>query len=250
MKNFVVGIVMLFVSLVSAQTSQELFKEANSHYQLEAYDLAVKSYKDILNKGVASSELYFNLGNAYYKTNNIAEAIYYYEKALVLNPSHKDAKVNLAFANRGIIDSIKVLPKSAFEKFNNSVLAIFSFNNWAKIAVVLSLFAGALWLLFFFSVQSGLKKLFFTMGIVLSVLCVVSLVVTNQQYQRAKHKTSAIVFANEVAIKNAPRKNASEVFTLHQGTKVEILDEVGAWQKIKIADGQIGWLLEATIRVL
>lgn len=249
MKNFVFGVLVMFISFVSAQEPQNVFKEANSQYQAEAYTKAIKSYHSILEQGLESSEVYFNLGNAYYKTNQMAEAIYYFEKALVLNPSNQDAKINLTYANRSIIDSIKVIPKSTFEKFNDTVLAVFSYNTWAKIAVACSLLAGLVWMLFFFSTQPGVKKLFFTLGIVISVCCFVGLGVASQQYLKAKNTVYAIVFNEEVSVKNAPRSTALEIFSLHEGTKLKVLDRVGNWHKIKIADGQVGWLPKEAIKV-
>lgn len=248
MKNLIFGILVVFISVVNAQEPQNIFEEANSQYQKEAYTEAIISYKKVIDQGLESAELYFNLGNSYYKANQIAEAIYNYEKALVLNPSFKDAKVNLAYANRSIIDSIKILPKSIFEKLNDAVFTFFSYNTWAKFAVGASLVSGVLWLLFFFSTQPGIKKTYFTLGIITTLLCLITLGITSQQYNYTTKIKQAIVFSDEVAVKNAPRENASEVFTLHEGTKIVILDEVGDWQKIKIADGQVGWLLKNNIK--
>ncbi|MDO6801046.1 tetratricopeptide repeat protein [Wenyingzhuangia sp. 1_MG-2023] len=250
MKNFIFGILWFTFSFVSAQDSQKLFEEANSQYQTEAYDLAIESYQNILDQGLESSEVYFNLGNSYYKTNQLAEAIYHYEKALKLDPSNKDANVNLEYANRGIIDSIKEVPKSLYEKLNKNILGIFSYNNWSKITVVTSLLAGLFWMIFFFSTQPGIKKVYFTMSIIVTLSCLTSFVITVQQYNRTKNTLFAIVFSEEVSIKNAPRDSASELFVLHEGTKLRVLDVVGDWQKIKIADGQVGWILKKFIKKL
>lgn len=248
MKKIIIVFILMITSFMSAQTAQDLFKQANEQYQQEDYTNAIKTFKSVLNEGLESSELYYNLGNAYYKTNQMAEAIYHYEKALILNSSNQDAKINLAYANRSIIDSIKIVPKSTFQKFNETVLSMFSYNGWAKIAVVLSLFGGAIWMLFFFSTQPGIKKLYFTLAILVSVSCALSLMVTIQQYNHVKNTVYAIVFVNEVEVKNAPRKSAIETFTLHEGTKVKILDIVGDWYKIKIADGQLGWMPNNAIK--
>lgn len=250
MKNLMFTFLWMFVGFVSAQNPQDQFQEANSQYQKEAYSSAIELYKNIVEQGLESVELYYNLGNAYYKTNQMAEAIYYYEKALLLNPSYQDVQVNLAFANRSIIDSIKEIPKSNFEKINDTVLSLFSYNAWAKIAVTLFLISGLIWMLFFFSVQPGVKKIYFTLAIVISVSSLLTLAVTVQQYHHVKNTVYAIVFKDEVEVKNAPRKSALDTFKLHEGTKVKILDKVGDWHKIKIADGQVGWLSETAIKQL
>ncbi|NIJ43828.1 tetratricopeptide (TPR) repeat protein [Wenyingzhuangia heitensis] len=248
MKNFIIGIFAMFISFVSAQESQNVFKEANNYYRAEDYTKAIKSYKAILEQGLESSEVYFNLGNAYYKTNKMAEAIYSFEKALVLNPSNQDAKTNLAYANRSIIDSIKTIPKSTLDKFNDNVLALLSYNTWAKIAVASSLLAGLVWMFFFFSTQPGVKKMFFTLGVIISITCFIGLGVASQQYIKTKNTVYAIVFSDEVSVKNAPRNSALEIFSLHQGTKLKVLDKVGNWHKVKIADGQVGWIPKESIK--
>lgn len=250
MKNLLFGILLWTIGFVSAQNSQTEFENGNKLYQQEAYTKAITSYLKVLKGGLESSDLYFNLGNAYYKTNQMAEAIYYYEKSLQLNPVNQDAIVNLEYANRSIIDSIKEVPKSTFEKFNDTVLSVLSYDNWSKVAVSLSLLAGLLWMVFFFSTQPGIKKLYFTLSIIITATCFLSLGITFQQYQRTKSNVYAIVFTEEVSIKNEPRKNASEVFVLHEGTKLKVLDEVGDWQKIKISDGQIGWIDKKFIKKL
>lgn len=250
MKNFILGILLLTLGYVSAQTTQELFEQGNKQYQEEKYNEAIVLYQKVVSQGFESADLYFNLANAFYKSNNMAEAIYYYEKALMLDPTNTDVNVNLEYANRSIIDNIKTVPKSTFNKFNDAVLAIFPYNTWAIIAVSCSLLAGLFWMFFFFSTVPGIKKLYFTLGLFISVLCVASLAITAQQYNSVQNTTYAIVFVNQVEVKNAPRENATESFMLHEGTKVQIMDTVGDWKKIKIADGQVGWLSSEVIKKL
>lgn len=250
MKNLIFRILLLTISFVSAQDSQTNFTEGNKEYQAEEYAKAIKVYEQILETGMESSELYFNLGNAYYKINKMADAIYYYEKSLQLNPENNDATLNLAYANRSIIDSIKEVPKSVFQKFNDTILSVLSYDNWSKVAVTLSLLGGLFWMIFFFSTHPALKKLYFTVSLFLTFSCCISLVVTIQQYQRTKNTVFAIVFAEEVSITDAPTKNALEVFVLHSGTKLKVLDKDGAWQKIRISDGQIGWIDQKFIKKL
>ena len=250
MKNFVLGILLLTIGYTSAQSSQELFEQANKQYQSEEYNGAIKTYQKVINEGFESVDLYFNLGNAYYKTNNMAEAIYNYEEALKLDPNNNDVKVNLEYANRSIIDTIKAVPKSTFEKVNGAVLSIFSYNIWAKIAVTLSLLAGVIWMLFFFSTLPSVKKIYFSLAIIITFFCITTLTITTQQYQRAQTIHHGIVFVDKVEVKNAPRESALETFVLHEGTKVEIMDTVGDWNKVKIADGQVGWLPANRIKVL
>ena len=153
-------------------------------------------------------------------------------------------------AKKNTIDSIKELPNSVFQKFNKNVLAYFTYNGWAKITVVFCLLATVFWMIFFFATQPGLKKMYFTCSVLLTVFTVLSLSISFQQFSYVSNLHQAIVFSNRVEVKNAPRDSGDQVFTLHLGTKVHLLDVVGDWHKIKIADGQVGWLPKKTIQEL
>lgn len=250
MKKFILGVLLLTIGCVNAQTTQELFEQGNKQYQEEKYDIAIKLYKEVVDKGFESVDLYFNMANTYYKTNHMAEAIYYYEKALIIDALNKDVKVNLEYAKRSIIDNIKSVPKSTFDKFNDTVLSFFSYDTWSKIAVATSLLAGVVWMLFFFSTIPNVKKSYFTLGLIACLTCFITLAITIHQYDRSQKVHYAIVFSDQVEVKNAPRESATENFTLHEGTKVQIMDRVGNWEKIKIEDGQVGWVLNENVKKL
>lgn len=250
MKNFILAILLLAIGTVQAKTPQEFFEQGNIQYQEEKYNEAIETYLKVINQGYESVEVYFNLANAYYKTNFTAEAIYFYEKALALDPAKIDVKVNLEYANRSIIDNIKAVPKSTFDKFNDLFLAVFPYDTWAILAVSCSLIAGLIWMLFFFSTQPSVKKLHFTLATITSLSCLIGLVITAQQYKRKQNTTYAIVFANQVEVKNAPRESATENFVLHEGTKVSVIDVIGDWEKIKLTDGQVGWISSQAIKKL
>lgn len=237
-------------NVVFSQTSDELFTKANALYKDGKYKDAIELYQQIKDKGNVSSELYYNLGNAYYKLNKVASTIYNYEKALKLNPSNTDARNNLVFAKRLTLDRIEALPKSAFQRFNEKILQKLSYNNWATLAILFSILGSVLFLLFYFANISSKKRLFFIISMVSFLLLIVSLTITYQQYKQSKNNIEGIIFTNEVSVQNEPTKNSDEAFTLHEGTKVLILDTVDNWKKIKLADGKIGWLLSKNIKQL
>lgn len=233
-----------------AQSAEDLFTQANADYKQEKYQEAIKAYHQIEGLGFTSSELYYNLGNCYYKLNNVASSIYNYEKALLINPLNDDAKNNLVFAKRLTIDNIEELPKSLLQKVDEAFVKKLSYNEWAMVSVSLSILGSLLFLLFYFSYSSSKKRLFFVTSMLCFILLIISSVLAFKEYSYTINNIEAIIFAQEIEIKNAPTSNGEIVFTLHEGTKVKVLDTVDNWKKIRIADGKIGWILANDLKIL
>lgn len=242
---------MLFVSQIAlSQSAEDLFKKANDQYKEGLYEEAIKTYDQIKELNLISSEVYYNLGNCHYKLNEVAPAIYNYEKALLIDPFNVDARNNLVFAKKLTIDNIKELPKSIFQKIDESYLKKLSYNEWAVVTIVFVFLGSSLFLLFYFSYTPSLKRLFFVTSMLSFLLFIFSLIVTVKEHAYNLSNVEAIIFAEEIAIKNAPTTNSDDIFTLHEGTKVMVLDAVDRWNKIKIADGKIGWIQTDQIKLL
>ncbi len=249
MKNII--ILLIFVSnIVSAQTVDALFEEANSLYKSEKYQQAINKYKEIESSGNISSELYFNLGNCYYKLHEVAPSIYNYEKALFLDPSNEDAGVNLIIAKKLTLDRIEELPETLFQKLNKNYLKKLHYNTWAILAVVLSVLMGIFFLLFYFSDSSRTKRLYFIISFFNLFLLSSVLLIAYHQFTQSESTKEAIVFVTEVSIKNEPTANSDEIFTLHEGAKVMVIDTVDEWNKIKLVDSKIGWLRTKNIKII
>lgn len=225
-----------------SQSSDELFTNANNLYKEGKYQEAIELYTKIEAKNLVSSELYYNLGNCYYKLNKVAPTIYNYEKALKLDPLNQDAQNNLVFAKRLTLDRIEELPKSLLQKFNHNYLQKLTYNEWAKVAIVFSFLAALLFLLFYFVVNSKKKRFYFIFSMLSFLFLITLIAITYNQYSKEKNTIEAIIFTEKIEVKNAPTENSNEIFTLHEGTKIFILDSVDNWKKIKLADGKIGWL--------
>ncbi|TVZ56499.1 SH3 domain-containing protein [Lutibacter sp. Hel_I_33_5] len=240
----------LLPSILLAQTANDLFTTANNLYKEGKYKEAIKVYQKIEKKDQVSSDVYYNLGNCYYKLNEVAATIYNYEKALSINPLHKDATNNLVFAKRLTLDRIEELPKSILQKFNENYLQKLTYNQWAIVVVVLSFLASILFLLFYFSEIPTKKRFYFISSILSFIMLFSSLLITINQYNLSTSKRHAIVFSKKIDVKNAPTLNGNDVFTIHEGTKIMVLDEVDNWKKVKLADGKIGWLIADEIKEL
>ncbi|MDZ7741414.1 MAG: tetratricopeptide repeat protein [Bacteroidota bacterium] len=245
---FILILVLASISLSAASGNDSLFTEANRHFNEGLYNDAISAYEEILENGVASWELYYNLGNAYFKTNNMGPAIYNYEKALKLNPESEDAKFNLKIANNKITDKIEPVPEFFIKKWWRGMYSMFPAHSWGIISIVLFLGVLILAVVFFISPLPGTKRTAFWTALLLLILTVFSFAAGYKNYHEQELQDEAIVFAPTVTVKSSPNKNAVDLFVLHEGSKLRITDEVDQWYEIRIANGSVGWLPEETVR--
>jgi tetratricopeptide (TPR) repeat protein len=236
--------------MVSMAQNNTLFEQGNELYNEGDYNEAIIKYKSVLESGEHSAELYFNLGNAYYKLNNIAPSIYYYEKALQLAPKDKDILNNIAFARNMTIDAINTVPDVGLSKLIKNTTNMFSFDTWAKVSVSFIFLFVILFLSYYFSYTTLKKRLAFIGSIASIVLACTSLSFAYHKFNLVQNDKPAIVFVKESQIKSEPNLRSNEAFKLHEGTKVQILDTLNNWKKIKLADGKIGWIVSSDIKAL
>ena len=216
--------------------------EADSAYARGQYQQAIKDYEALLKQG-AAPELYYNLGNAYYRTENITRAVLNYERALLLSPGDRDIRFNLQIANSKTID--KIVPESEmfFFTWYRLLVNLMSVDGWAVTALVSLALVVVLLLVYLFSSRIGLRKVGFFGGFALLVLFVFSNIFAWQQRQELLHRKGAIVMTPSVTVKSTPAQNGTDLFVLHEGTKVTITDDsMKGWKEIRIADGKEGWI--------
>ena len=218
------------------------FARANQLYTAAQYDSAVKLYETILSKGYESAELYYNLGNAYYKAGNIPKAILNYERARLIKPNDEEINFNLQLAQTMVVDKINVLPEFFLKRWWRSFSYWFSSNVWAIISLVSFVFMLIGIAIYLFIATPVLKKISFFLSVLLLAMSLVSLSHSlSLKKERTAHNT-AIVMSPTVTVRSAPDENSTELFVIHEGTKVWIIDQVGDWLRIKIADGNNGWM--------
>ncbi|MFI0429553.1 tetratricopeptide repeat protein [Mariniflexile sp. HMF6888] len=227
-----------------------LFEQANTLYNEGKYGEAIDKYKTILDTKNHSVELYFNLGNAHYKLNNIAPSIYYYEKALQLAPNDEDIKNNLAFAQNMTIDAIDVVPEAGLSKILNNAANTMTFDVWAKVSIGFVFCFVILFLVYYFAYSSLRKRLAFLGSLASLTIVCITLLFAFHKFNLDKKNKPAIVFAKEILVKTAPNNRSEESFRLHEGTKVQILDTVDDWKKIRLQDGKTGWVSSEDIKAL
>ena len=239
-------ITLLIFLCISLNTIAEhpLFTKGNTAYANDSIAEAITIYDSILTSGRESSELYYNLGNCYYKNNDWANAIWHYEKSLQLR-TNVQAKENLALTKLKIIDRIEALPQLFYKKWWINIQELLSTHHWqylAILSILLTLLFGILNKL----LNKNTRK-YYILFLSISLLL---LLISNSAYQNKIDKKEAIIFSSVVVVNSAPTSNSTELFTLHSGTKLEIIDRIGNWIHIKIANGNSGWILQSSVKVL
>jgi len=234
----------LMVSTMVMSQSNNWFEEGNAAYNDGDYEQALALYGNIEESGLESAELYYNMGNTYYKMKKYPMSILYYEKALKLAPGDEDIRTNLEIANLAVVDKINVLPQSFIVRWWNGARTKLSVDGWAWVSV--AAFALLLVCLFAFlmSRRTGLRKAGFFAGLLLLLCLAFSVVFAIGNYNDQKRHDEAIIMTPTVNVKSTPSDAGIDLFVLHEGSKVRVLDTMKGWNKIRIADGSVGWLPE------
>lgn len=237
----------LLLVIVSTTSSAVTKSDADSAYVRQQYQDAIKYYEALLKKGV-SADIYYNLGNAYYRTDNMPRAVLNYERALLLQPGDRDIRFNLQLARSKTID--KIIPESEmfFVTWYHSLLNTMSVDGWASFALICLALSIVLFLVYLFTNQMWQRKIGFFGALLLMVLFLFSNAFAWQQKQVLAERSRAIVMSGVASIKSTPAVNGTDLFVLHEGTPVEIIDgTMSQWLKVKIADGKEGWIEEKDI---
>ena len=238
------------VSCLLTPASAVTKAEADSAYVRGQYQQAISDYETLLEQGT-SADLYYNLGNAYYRTENIPQAILNYERALLLSPGDRDIRFNLQIARSKTFD--KIVPESEmfFVTWYRTLVNMMSVDGWARTALVALALTIILLLVYLFADRIWLRKMGFFGGAALLIIFAVSNLFAWQQKQELLNRKGAIVFSPSVTVKSTPAANGTDLFILHEGTKVVIIDgSMKDWKEIRIADGKEGWIESKQIRVI
>ena len=237
--------------LVGFSQTTESFKQANELYNSGYYKEAIGQYDSILASGQHSAELYFNLANCYYKLNEVGPSIFYYEKALQLAPDDLDILNNLGYAQKMTIDAIQEVPESGVSKLLNKTLNSLSVDGWAIRCVGLVFLFVVLFLGYYLSYSEAKKRLFFVSSNVVLIALFVSLGLLFKRDSLDSNTHPAIIFVKETEIKTEPNLRSETSFTLHEGTKVLVIEDYNNdWLKIKLLNGETGWMSRSELKSL
>ncbi len=243
-------ILILFATFsLSAQDknlSVDYAKQANEMYKQGNYSDAIKLYENELSKGV-SAKLYYNLGNAYYKSNEIGRSILNYERALRIDPSYNDAEYNLNLAKQKVVDNLNTSPGFFIKRWAISMLEWFTSNQWAAVSIISFILSLTLLLVFYFSKERSKRKISFYGALILISLSGLTFIFSGiRKDQMLKHR-EAIIMNGAVSAKSSPDKSGNDIFQLHEGTKVKVKSTLSNWAEIELENGAVGWVEESAI---
>jgi tetratricopeptide (TPR) repeat protein len=250
MRHFIFSCIFLGLMNSLLASPAQLLEEANEAYIRSEYGYAAELYQQIIDQGMVSADLYYNLGNAYFKSNRLGPAILSYERALRLRPLDSDIRHNLEVARSRTIDRMEQRPMLFYEKWYMALWSIQSLDGWAIsiiIFVVLFLTATALYL---FARTVLLKKTFFYLMLVFFVLALSSGLFARKQYHRLHSEKEAVILQPRVTAKSSPSAQSPDLFLLHEGTRVRIRNNFGQWFEISLPNGNIGWIREESIEII
>ncbi len=253
MYRIIISLLLIFTSLnISAnQNSAEILMEnASKLYSSGKYEKASELYIKIIETNGDSFEAFYNLANAKYKMNDIASAILYYEKALKIRPGDKDTRFNLELCEAKIVDKIVPVGKFLIVRWYESIGNNFNTNTWAMISLIFFIITMISLIVYFFSRHRWLKKTGFYTSVISLIFTILCLTFTAGKYNEAKNPDKAIIFTPTVTVKSSPDASGTDLFILHEGTKVNIKSEIGNWKEIELIDGNVGWIESMHLRII
>lgn len=253
MKKIGLIFIAMCVSLSAFGTRSDvdaLWERANHLYSAGDWNGAVATYDSIVNEGWESAPLYYNLAGAHFKAGSRGEAILNYHRAQRLAPSDDDIAYNLAYVESFVKDKIEVVPEFALNRWMGRVKSVMSADAWGVLALVmLGVMLVALGF-FLLALRRGIRKVGFVVAVVSLVIVVGSVCFGSAARKALVSDNEAVVLSTAAAVKASPEKTGKDLFILHEGTKVEVLDAFGEWSEIRIADGNEGWIRTSAIEVI
>ncbi len=242
---FVITIILSYTLSVHAES--EVLKQANNLYAKGQFAEAAKQYEKIISTEGVAPELYFNLGNAYFKSNEVGRSILNYERALRLDPLFEDARVNLELAQQKVVDNIVQMPTFFLGRWIETLIKLLSSNQWAYTGLVLFIFSLIFAFVFIFGSSYQLRKISFYIATFFVIISLASVVFSGIRKEQLINHQDAIVMTGVVSVKSSPDRSGTNLFELHEGTKVSIKSTLGNWTEIKLGNGNIGWVEQQNI---
>lgn len=226
-------------SSLNAQTPAQLYTSANTFYKNNQFEEAAAAYEKVLMQGYRNPEVYYNLGNSYFKLHNTGKAILNFERAHKLSPEDEDIAHNLKLAQLKTFDKLTPVPQLGIITSWNNFLTSQSSKGWGIFALGFVWTALIVFAVYLFVARKGFVLF---LGSLFLLLSVGSIALAFKQGYAEENSDAAILMAENVSVKSAPDANGTDLFTIHEGIKLELCDHVGSWTKIRLADGKVGWI--------
>jgi len=245
--KIILSAILLFFSFTCLTAQNEELTKAHNLYKKADYQGAAQVYEDIVTRYGVAPELYYNIGNAYYKAGEVGRSILNYERALRLSPNYEDAKVNLELAQTKIVDNIVQIPPFFIQRWIDSLIKLLDVDLWYTISVVVFVFTMLCFLYFIFGNNLIIRRFAFYGAFILLILTFVTGAFGLIRRNELQNHNQAIIMTGTVVIKSSPDKSGTDLFQLHEGTKVNIKSKLDEWTEIVVGNGNIGWLESKTI---
>jgi len=233
---------LLLIVNTFGQAMDDSLRAGNQYYTEEKYEDAIRVYEWILNEGFEAPELYYNLGNAYFKSHKMTFALLNYERAKLLDPVNEDIDYNLELAKSFAIDKIDEVPPFFLTQWHNAMVNMFSGDAWAVISMASFVFLLLVFSIYLYTRKYGIKKLSFWISVLLLYISISSFVFALNDRQRVLHPGTALILSSSVTVESSPDESGTDLFLIHEGTKVTIKEKLGDWTRIRLSDGKTGWV--------
>ena len=241
---------MIFPLALYASDRDSILLRAEEHYRQNEFSKAIAEYYSLTESGWASAELFYNLGNAYFKNHDIKSAILYYERAKRLAPNDEAIDFNLNLSRTLIFDRVEALPELFLITWGKAIRDLITVRTWSWWSIGSFGAVLALGLLFLFVRSMSVRRLAFGLGVFCFALCLAAYTFAYLQKSNIERTDEAIVFAPSVTVKSSPDDSGNNLFILHEGIKVRIEDRIGEWCEVRIADGKKGWMRMSELKII
>jgi tetratricopeptide (TPR) repeat protein len=242
--------VLFFAQLAFTQEQEEKFRQGTEYFSAGSFEKALEVWTSLYKTGYRSAELNYNIGNALFKMNNIPGSILYYERASLLKPADEDIKYNLQIARTLVVDRFEEIPELFFVSWYNFISLLLSSNSWARISIATFILCLMFLSLYFYSSKYRLKVLGFWLALIMVLVSLSSLAFTIRNKNLVFNSREAIIFSPLVNGKSSPDNSGTDLFLLHEGTKVTVEDEVGEWFEVRLSDGNKGWIPSNSLEII
>ena len=243
-----IALSLLSLNMFSADVDA-LVDSAQNCFMQTRYAEALNLYDSICRMDYSSSDLYYNMGNCYYRLNDIPSSVYYYEKALMLDPSNEDAEFNLNIVNKMLKQNVEKLPEPFFKRWETSLLNAMSTDGWTILSIIILviLFTGIA--LYLFVANISLRKTGFFIALISVILFIITSICASKSSARILKNNYAVVFEQSM-VKSSPNADAVNSFEIYEGLKVEVVDSANGMYNIRLADGKEGWICANDVKLL
>ncbi len=242
MRKYLIISALFLFPLLYGGSPDSLYTSAGNAYSEGRFEQALADYQSIVELGVTSADLYYNMGNAAFRSNKLGYAVLYYEKALKLDPSHEEAGKNLDYVSQYKEDQLEQVPELFIRTWIRLGYQLFSLRTWSTLALIFfALLLGSI-LIYIFSSRLSLKKTGFFTGLVTLLFFALSITAAIHRNTEMVAPDSAVIIMPSVVVKSSPSLSGTDLFVLHEGTQIRVDDHVGSWREIRISDGRVGWI--------